>query len=176
MSAKSVATIEHTSKVKALNDTLKRLKRTSVMVGIASGEKGDRRKEGTISNSELGYIHEKGSPAAGIPARPFLEPGVKKIQDTIAHDMGVAMKAALNDDAKEVDTILKQVGMKAVSSVKSYLTEGSFEPLKPETIRNRNRSRMTKGKREEEKRGGGKIKPLINTGQLRDSIDFYIEG
>lgn len=173
---KPLATVEHTSRVHELNKSLQRLKRTSVMVGIASCEKGDRRKEEPIPNSVLGYIHEKGSPSAGIPARPFLEPGVKKIQDTIAHDMGVAMKAALNDDAKEVDTILNQVGMKAVSSVKSYLTEGSFEPLKPETIRNRNRSRMTKGKREEEKRGGGNIKPLINTGQLRDSIDFYIEG
>lgn len=173
---KPLASVEHTSRVGTLNKSLQRLKKTSVFVGIASGKKGDTRKDGAIPNSVLGYIHEKGSPAAGIPARPFLEPGVKKIQDTIAHDMGVAMKAALNDDAKEVDTILNQVGMKAVSSVKDYLTTGSFEPLKPETIRNRNRSRMTKGKREEEKRGGVNIKPLINTGQLRDSIDFYIEG
>ena len=176
MSAKSVATIEHTSKVKAFNKTLERLKRTSVMVGIASGEKGDRRKEGTISNSELGYIHEKGSPSAGIPARPFLEPGVKKIQDTIAHDMGVAMKAALNDDAKEVKAILKQVGRKAASSVKGYLETGSFEPLKPDTIRGRKYSRKTKSRRKEETTGGGTVKPLINTGQLQGSIDFFIEG
>lgn len=172
---KPLATVEHTSRVHELNKSLQRLKRTSVMVGIASGEKGDRRKEEPIPNSVLGYIHEKGSPSAGIPARPFLVPGVQSAQEQISHSLGVAMKAALADDAKEVKNILRQTGRDAASAVKKYMRNASFEPIKPETIRNRKYSRKTKSRREEEEKGASTIKPLINTGQLRDSIDFYIE-
>ena len=48
-----------------------------------------------------------------------------------------------------------------------------FEPLKPRTIANRNRSRLTQGTRENEMEGVG-IRPLINTGQLRDAIDGVV--
>ena len=173
---KPLASVEHTSRVGTLNKSLQRLKKTSVFVGIASGKKGDTRKDGAIPNSVLGYIHEKGSPAAGIPARPFLEPGVASAQEKISHSMGVAMKAALADDAKEVKSILRQTGQDAVSAVQIYMRNASFEPLKLETIRNRKYSRKTKSRRKEEETGVGTIKPLINTKDLLSHIDFYIEG
>lgn len=84
------------------------------------------------------------------------------------------MRAALNDDEKAVKSLLDQTGMKAVSAVKNYMRMGNFEPLKPSTIKNRNRSRLTKGKRQNEKVGRN-IKPLVNTGALRDALDYYVE-
>ena len=84
------------------------------------------------------------------------------------------MRAALNDDDKAVKALLEQAGFDAVSAVKLYMRNGTFEPLKPSTIKNRNRSRLTKGKRENEQQGKN-IQPLTNTGALRDALDFYVE-
>lgn len=173
---KPLASIEHTSNVRQLNKSLEKLRQTAILVGIASDSKKDKRKDGGPSNATLGYIHEKGSPAMNIPARPFLVPGVNEAKAEITKGMETAMQAALHDDMREVRTVLKQTGLKTVSSVKSYMQSAKFEPLKPSTIRNRNRSRMTKDKREsEEMMDETSVKPLINTGQLRDAIGFYIE-
>lgn len=174
--SKPIASIKHTSKTKELTSALEKLRRTAIYVGIAADSKKDKRRDSGPSNAVLGYIHEKGSPAMNIPARPFLVPGVKEAKASITKGMATAMQAALHDDMREVKTILEQTGLKTVSSVKGYMQSARFEPLKPSSIRNRNRSRMTKSKRESEKRmDAASIKPLINTGQLRDAIDFYIE-
>ena len=174
--SKPIASIKHTSNTKVLTKSLEKLKGMSILVGIASGGKKDKRKDEGPDNSVLGYIHEKGSPAMNIPARPFLVPGVSEAKADIAKGMKTAMQAALHDDMREVKVILEQTGLKTVASVKSYMQSADFEPLKPSSIRNRNRSRMTKGKRESEaKLDSAGIKPLINTGQLRDAIDFFIE-
>lgn len=173
MKQKPLATLEHSSHIKELNKSLQRLQKSVVFVGIAAGSKGDARKDGP-SNHLLGFVHEHGSPAANIPARPFLVPGVKSAKDEVISGMESAMRAALNDDEKAVKVLLEQTGMKAVSAVKGYMRTGNFEPLKPSTINNRNRSRMTKGKRQNEKVGQN-IKPLVNTGALRDALDYYVE-
>lgn len=173
---KTVSVLERTSFTGKLNASLRRLQKTSVYVGIAKGSKGDRRTDGGPDNHLLGYVHEKGSPAVNIPARPFLVPGVSAAKSDLASTLGAALKAALHDDDAEVQTLVAQAGFQAVSSVKSYMQTAEFEPLKESTMRNRNRSRLTKGKRDEEKRiDRSSIRPLINTGELRDAIDFYVE-
>lgn len=173
---KTVSVLERTSFTEKLNESLQRLQKTSVYVGIAKGSKGDRRTDGGPDNHLLGYVHERGSPAANIPARPFLEPGVAAAKSDLAITLGTAMKAALHDDFEEVQSLIEQAGFQAASSVKSYMQSAEFDPLKESTIRNRNRSRLTKGKREEEKRvDRSAIRPLINTGELMGAINFYVE-
>lgn len=174
MKQKSLASLTHTSRAKELNKSLERLKNSVVFVGIASGSKNDARDDGGPPNHLLGFVHEHGSPAANIPPRPFLVPGVKSAKQEVTASMEAAMRAALNDDDRTVKKLLEQTGMQAVSAVKLYMRNGEFEPLKPNTIKNRNRSRLTSGKRENEKEGL-KIQPLINTGALRDAIDCYVE-
>lgn len=171
---KPLLTISHKSNVKQLSEALKKLKKSVVLVGIAKDSENDARADGGPNNHLLGFVHEFGSPAANIPARPFLVPGVESVKETIANGLGESMKAALKDDEKTSDDLLEKVGLQAVSGVKNYLTTADFEPLKPATIANRNRSRGTIGKREEEETGNGKIQPLINTGALRDAIDAYV--
>lgn len=68
---------------------------------------------------------------------------------------------------------LERLAICSASAVKNYMQTADFEPLKPRTIANRNRSRLTKGTRENEMEGLG-IRPLINTGQLRDAIDGVV--
>lgn len=175
MKPKPLATVTVTSRTAELNEALKRLQRTVVAVGIAKGSKGDLRDDGGPPNSDLGFIHERGSPSANIPPRPFLQPGIEDAKGDVVDGLKSAMRAALANDMSEAVDQLERTGMKAVASVKKKMQEGPFEPLKPGSIRQRNRSRMTQGKRENEQQGVN-VKPLINTGSLRDAIDFYVEG
>ena len=173
MKPKPIATFKHTSHAKELNKSLQRLQKSLIFVGIAAGSKGDSRKDGP-ANHLLGFVHEHGSPAANIPPRPFLVPGVKAAKEKVMGKMEAAMRAALNNDDKAVKALLEQAGSDAVLAVQLYMRNGTFEPLKPSTIKNRNRSRLTEGKRENEQQGEN-IKPLINSGALQKALDFYVE-
>ena len=166
MSVKTLATLTKTSHVKELNASLEKLSRAMIYVGIARGSSGDSRSDGAPDNHLLGYVHERGSPAANIPPRPFLVPGVKSAQESVSDQLASAMKSALHDDVKGMNDALERAGFEAVSGVKDYMTTAKFAPLKPATIRNRHRSRSTLSKRDNEV-ANVNIKPLINTGALR---------
>jgi hypothetical protein len=172
----SLFTITHTSKIEALNRSIERLAKSAVIVGIAAGSKGDRRTDGAPPNHLLGFVHEFGSPSVNIPPRPFLVPGVKKGQAAIESKLSAAMRAALDDNGAAMDKLLEEAGIVAVSAVKKEISTGDFVPLKDSTIRNRNRSRKTKSHRVDETPGSLSVHPLVNTGALRDSIDYYVVG
>lgn len=176
MSSKALARVSVQSGAKELNAALKRLQKTQIFVGIAKGEGNDKRRDGGPDNHLLGYIHEKGSPAANIPARPFLVPGIESAKKDIQRGLRAVMKAALADDENAVDKLLERTGLQAVSAVKKYITSADFEPLSPKYLKyGRHKARLTKGKRDNEV-AGEDVRPLINTGALRDSLDFYLEG
>lgn len=166
---KSAVTVKRTVG-KPLNNSLKELKRSFILVGIPRGGEGDSRSDGGPSNSDLGWIHEKGAPAAGIPPRPFLEPGVESVKDKVADRMGQAIDAALKGESSVMEACLETAAMEAESAVKSYMMEGHGAPLKESTVKNRNRSRGAKAKRPGESSGSASTIPLINTGALRDAI------
>ena len=166
---KSAVTVKRTVG-KPLNDSLKKLKRSFILVGIPRGGEGDSRKDGSISNSDLGWIHEKGAPAAGIPPRPFLEPGVESVKEKVAERMGQAIDAALKGKEQVMDACLEAAAMESESAVKKYMMAGNVAPLQPSTIKHRNASRGTKAKRKGEASGTASVTPLINTGALRDAI------
>lgn len=165
----SVSMVRHDGE---LNQVLQHLAKTAVYVGIAAGSKGDTRTDGP-SNHLLGFVHENGSPANNIPPRPFLVPGLEANREMIVDGLKGAMDCALKGDEKKCCRTLERLAIRSASAVKSYMQTADFEPLKPRTIANRNRSRLTKGTRENEKEGVG-IRPLINTGQLRDAIDGVV--
>lgn len=166
---KTVVSVKRTAGT-PLSASLKELKKTSIYVGIPRGSDGDARSDGGPPNSDLGWIHEKGSPAAGIPPRPFLEPGVESVKGKLADRMGQAITAALKGNEAAMDAYLETAAIEAESAVKGYMHEGKFAPLSPNTIRYRNRSRGTKDKRPGEAEGTASVQPLINTGALRDAI------
>lgn len=166
----SVSMVRHDGE---LNQALQRLAKTAVYVGIAAGSKGDTRNDGGPSNHLLGFVHENGSPVNNIPPRPFLVPGLEANREIIVDGLKGAMDCALKGDEKKCGQALERLAIRSASAVKSYMQTADFEPLKPRTIANRNRSRLTKGTRENEREGVG-IRPLINTGQLRDAIDGVV--
>lgn len=154
------------------------LSRAEVLVGIPYGEA--RTDEGGMTNAELGYIHEYGSPSQNIPARPFLAPAVERVQKETSDFLIKAVHAAFDGNAKRVDANLHRAGSIALRSVRLYFVEGEFAPLSLATIRARaNRGRGGAKKYLKQIKSGppedGLVKPLIDTAQLRKSTTYIIK-
>lgn len=184
-------------RVQCIKDQLPQLARAleavlnvEVLVGIpATNAERDAAATKEITNAALGYIHEFGSPAANIPARPFLIPGIEKVEDDVAERLNKALTSACDmDGGKGAQAHLQAAGSVASSSVKREVGANG-PPLKPSTIRNRQRGRGTKSKRESEKHylrliAGGMsdadaqsaagIRPLIDTAQMRNAITYVL--
>ena len=162
------------------------LTKNRVLIGIPEDSDQRDAKDGdAIGNAELLYIHENGSPAANIPARPTLIPGVKAYQQRAIERLKIAGRAAMDvvgstnprdisqvqpiisgrGDAKPDKAVMAQfnaIGLEAVVSVKKQFTEGELAPLKPATIAARKRAGF-EGER-----------PLVRTGDLMRHISYVI--
>ncbi|MFL9943731.1 hypothetical protein [Paraburkholderia graminis] len=173
-----------------LGDVIKAISQLSnkdVLVGIP--DSAPERADTPITNAQIGYVMETGSPANNIPARPFLVPGIADVQAEIAERLRNGALSALAGSAAGAETALKAAGMVGQNAVKKKINDGPFTPLSPRTIAQRNRSRQTKsmrkaekdyanllaqGKTEQEAQDAAGIKPLINTGSLRNSIVYVV--
>ncbi|MBB3808757.1 phage gpG-like protein [Pseudochelatococcus contaminans] len=142
---------------------IRRLTDKQVYVGIPDEKAG--RRDGPASNAVIGYVHEFGKPDMNIPARPFLIPGIKSVEDKIAKRMGAGAKKALAGDKEAVTKVLTSVGITAENAVKKVINSGEFAPLSERTLYQRKNRK--KAPRTSEK-------PLIDTGQLRKSITHVI--
>jgi hypothetical protein len=127
----------------------------AVVVGFLDST--NERSDSPMGNATLAYIHENGSPAANIPARPFLARGVDSVRDAIAAVLRDAARQSLAGDAGAVHRGLQRAGIVAAGGVQQYMASGTFAPLAPSTIRRKGSSR-----------------PLIDTGQLRQSVTYAV--
>jgi len=155
------------------------LKNTSVLVGVP--DKTANRKDGEpISNAEIGYIMETGSPANNIPARPHLVPGIQSVQDDVTGQLRKASFAALSGSTAGVTAALNAAGMIGQKGVRAKITEGPFVPLSEATLRARARRGRKGAIRELESRAAGNqpdstnAKPLVDKGQYRQSITYVV--
>lgn len=145
---------------------VERLSKKAVFVGIPR-EKNARPGD-AIGNAALAYIHENGSPAQNIPARPFMGPGVRDAMPDIEKYMTQAANAALDGDDSAVDAALARVGLTAVNSIQTKIQDGIPPLLKPSSIR---RSK-TKSRRSGTP---GDVTPLYDTGNMLKSISYAIK-
>lgn len=155
------------------------LLKQDVLVGIPASET-ERKAGDPISNAELGYIHENGSPANNIPARPFLVPGVANASEDIEQQMRKAADAALNGQRRKISERLNAAGMVARDSVKDEINSGDFAPLSDATLKAR-AARGRKGAQAElASRAAGNApdnanaRPLIDTSQLRNAVNYVV--
>lgn len=144
------------------------LARRRVLVGVPQDET-DRKDGEEVTNSLIGYVHEHGDPAHNIPARPHLIPGIRDARQGISDGMRKAGELALDGKPDAVERQLHRVGALARDSVKRKITTGPFAPLAPATIR----ARLNKHKGRKAKTAAD-VKPLIDTGQYRNSINYVI--
>jgi hypothetical protein len=161
------------------------LTRQQVMVGVPAS-KTDR--DGPITNAALAYIHDNGAPESGIPARPFMVPGVKRKQAETAALLRKAGEYALDGNVEAVDRQLHSVGLLNQASIRGVISEGIPPPIKWATalgrIRRREGKSYRKKKRAEldanaaylpgDQASTGIFTPLIDTAQLLKSITYVI--
>lgn len=135
-----------------------------VLVGIPSSNatRSEDEPGAPINNAQLGYIHEHGAPASNIPARPFLVPGVQAVEERVGDCMQAAARAALRGNQEVVDGQLNRAGLIAQSAARYQLNSGQHEALAQATIVARRR------------KGRTGTQPLVDTGQLRNSITYVI--
>lgn len=143
-------------RVPALLKAVRDLVKQEVLVGIPA-ENAGRDDEAPINNAELGYLHEYGAPAANIPPRPFLVPGVQGAEGKFTPHLKAAAQAAISGESGKVSQGLARAGIVASTSVKRKIDQGPFAPLKPETIRRK-----------------GSDKPLLDTGQMRNAVTSVV--
>ena len=155
-----------------------------VLVGINESDK-TRDDDSPLDNAQLGYIHEFGEPAANIPARPWLVPGVDKVRATCAKILGRGMKESLDGNIQGLDDAMDTAGTVAVSSIKKYIQSKIAPPLAPATLRARAQKLLThadKATREAAKHAidkgdytGIDTTPLIDTGNFLSNIKYTIK-
>jgi hypothetical protein len=173
--------------VNARVKAIQQITKTQVFIGIP--ESKTSRKSNDVTNAQLGYIHEFGSPARNIPARPWLIPGVRKAaRDYMPHLRGAA-EAALDGKPTIAIRELNEAGLIASQSAKRTMATGNFVPLSPATVRQRQYARGTQSMRTSEKQYLALVKqgvspataqlatgirPLINTRQLFNSVTYVL--
>jgi len=152
-------------RTKELAAALKALVRDQVLVGIPSstaGREPDPEDPEPINNATLGYILEMGSPAANIPERPHLKPGVAAACDPIVDRYNKGAKALLDGRIDNVEAVHTAVGIIAENSVKNLIDAGNFAPLAERTLAAR------------WARGRASTKPLVDTGAYRNAITHVV--
>ena len=152
--------------VAAVLSRIKYMSQKSVYVGYpdnGGARQDDSSGKAPATNAQLAYIHEHGSPARNIPARPFLSVGVKNVEERAVKILKDEAVKLVDGKVSSIDAGLDKAGQVARDGVKRAITVGEgFAPLSDQTIKARERKGY-KGK-----------KPLIRTGQLRNSVSYVV--
>ncbi len=115
-----------------------------------------------INNAALAYIQNAGSALANIPARPFMEPGIKDAQPQIIQTFAEAVHVDKMTVAG-LENSLKKAGIQAVVAIKKRIvSQEGFEPLAKSTIAARKR------------KGRNRTKALIDTSEMMNSIKSVV--
>jgi hypothetical protein len=143
---------------------------SSVKVGVLEGEKEARQNEPSgITNTQLAAIHEYGSPARNIPERSFLRATLDANRQ--AYNALISQLVGLIFDGKlTVPRALGMLGLKVVADIRARIRKGIAPPLSPRTLR----LKLLKGGAGRGRRNRGKSVPLIDTGQLINSITHLV--
>ena len=151
-----------------IKDALQFLKDTPVYVGVPENKTVRRKEDGekvAITNAELMFIHTNGSPRNNIPARPVIEPAIEDDKERISKMFKDAWQTMMNQGKDAAMKKLKLIGMRAQNVCRAWFVnpKNNWPPNSPATIA---------AKRA---KGATKPRPLIDTGQLRRSIIYFVE-
>lgn len=135
-----------------------------------------------ITNAALGYIHDHGSPEMNIPARPFMVPGITAAEKGIEKHLSGALKAAMRGNVTAAEGQMQAAGLVAKLSIQKKINEGIPPPLSERTLKDRARRGRKGAQMELDRRAKGLdpligmalAKPLIDTGQMRNAVNYVI--
>lgn len=167
------------------------LAQSEVLVGFPEdttardSDPADGPEKRDITNAALGYIHDNGVPEVGIPARPFMIPGIKRAEQQIEQYLQGALSAAAQGKVVIAEGQLHGAGMAAKLSIQKTINDGVPPPLSQYTLKKRaargKGSMIAKAAQIElDNRDKGLppslnvAKPLIDTGQMRNAVNYVI--
>ncbi len=131
----------------------------SLKVGILEG--AQTTSEGP-SIAEIAYWNEFGTHSKKdnihIPARPFFRNAISNNTDTWAESIRSQLKFMGVTDKNIVEKVLKKTGQLMRSDIQQSISKGGFVPNHPYTI----------------KMKGGRSTPLVDTGDMRNAINFEV--
>ena len=159
MARKSKVKIKDTLTVegKKFNEMLYELKKLQVRIGFQHGKATE--EDGT-DICDVAAWNELGT--KNMPSRPFLRKSVDENRERIDNFL-----QSTKDDlvrGKPAEKILKDIGIFQKDLIQEKITEGSFKENADSTIE----IKRKKGRDEP-------IKPLIDTGKMRQSVNYVIE-
>ena len=129
---------------------IEQLKKLQVQVGFQAGAAAD---EDGVDIANIAMWNELGTSRS--PARPFMRKSVDENTDKIKSMCARQLKR-LGQGASAQD-ILEKIGVFQKGLIQRKIVDGTFEPNAPSTIRKKGSSR-----------------PLIDTGRMRQSVNFII--
>lgn len=148
-----------TSVVTRNNGLLSRIVRTALQYTskVEVGYFGNVQHSGKhlITLGNLASIHEYGT--KHIPKRPFIAPALVKNRGKYLKLAGKSFIPIVRGK-KTTNQLWHLVGQEAVKDVQNYMITATFTPLSPKTIKRK-----------------GSSKPLIDTGQLRQSVTYKVK-
>lgn len=138
------------------------IKDNSVYVGI---QQKDTSREDEVTNAELLFIHTNGSPINNIPPRPVIEPAIKSDSERLSKIMKKAAKCAMEGNFSEATKQLHIAGTRGRDlSKRWFVNPENHWPPNSQTVAERKR-----------RKGSTIPRPLIDTGELRNSISYFVE-
>lgn len=143
---------------KVFDDLRRRLEngKHQVRIGFPAGVQHNSEGD-SIAMAELAAVHEFGAHSVGIPERPFMRTSIQKNRTRYVALTRQNIKKILQKQM-DIRTALGQLGELAKGDMQKEIAQGSFAPLKPSTIRRK-----------------GSSKPLIDSGQMRQSIAWELD-
>lgn len=134
---------------------LEKLKQNEVFIGYQAGHAKHTDEDGnTADMAEIAMFNELGTSTS--PPRPFLRMTVDENKDKINQFVETQTKRIAQGASAE--QCMKQMGAFGVSLVQEKIGNGTFTPNAESTIKAK-----------------GSDKPLIDTGQLRQSVHYVIK-
>lgn len=143
-------------------DRMRRMDDQQVIVGVPRGKQhvstDESGKQHVVDMALIAEVLNYGSKSRNIPARPFVEPPINQNMQRYQKLMAREARGILLGRDK-LNEALAKAGMAMVADIQDYMVSHTgFKPLAESTIKRKDSS-----------------KPLIDTGQLRQSITYKVE-
>lgn len=136
--------------------SLMALDNVQVTVGLQGTAKTTANGESTPGEVvEIATANEYGY---GVPARPFMRTSVPRHGKKWIKRWGVIVRAVTAEDKPKADQALRLVGLQMVGDVQATLNKGPWRENSEETIKAK-----------------GSDQPLVDTGQMKQSIRSQVE-
>lgn len=138
-----------------LQTSLDKLSKYRLELGVFTGH-AKRKVQVGMTNAELMFVHENGSPLRSIPARPVLQMTLDYAnKNLVSKTVDKCIELILNGKEDEVETELNRLAIKIENYARKiiYSNDGRLAPNAPSTIARK-----------------GDNHPLFDTGQLSRSI------